>query len=171
VRAASSANATRVGSSLWLAGIGLLALVAGAAIYVVDRVPGHAVLIPFNVAAPAHVWFGVLGQWLPSFLHPFAFSLFSAAAAPRVTPRVTLVACAAWWAVNVVFELAQHPMIRAALFGLLPQPDAPPVPLSLLVNYLRRGTFDIGDLIAITLGALAAAAVLTLARIRGNHAN
>src|SRR5882724_8375788 len=63
-----------------LAAIGSAALAVGILVYLADRTASRAVLIPDIALFTGHHPFGVLGQWLPSFLHPFAFSLFTAAA-------------------------------------------------------------------------------------------
>ena len=87
-----------------LAALACLALAMGVLVYLADREPSHAALIPsVQVLAASHL-FGTLGQWLPSFVHPFAFSLLAAAALPpRMARRYG--ACAAWCAVNVLFEI------------------------------------------------------------------
>ena len=103
---------------------GATAFALGAAVYLTDRAAHDAAI------------FGVLGQWLPSFVHPLAFSLFTAAAGNYRRPYC---ACVAWWAVNVLFEFAQHPRVA-----------------------LMRGTFDAGDLVAVTLGAIVAACLLRM---------
>ena len=116
------------------------ALATGVFVYVADRVSAPPALIAPFVLGSVGPLFGAAGQWLPSFVHPFAFALLTAAARPR-DASPAYVACLAWWAVNVIFESGQHPK-----FGFL------------------RGTFDVGDLLAATLGALAAAAVIRLVR-------
>lgn len=113
----------------------------------------------------------MLGQWLPSFVHPFAFSLLTAAAGPA-SPRPVYGACALWWSVNVAFEAGQHPRVGASLAELLGTAfgDAPPA--SWLSGYLLHGVFDVGDIAAATLGALAAAGVLRLFhRVEAPHAH
>ncbi len=139
--------------------IGGAALAIGALVYLTDR--GMAPLAPAIGALAGGMVFGALGQWLPSFVHPFAFSLFSAAALPwRAAPRYGV--CVAWWALNVAFEAGQHPWARAPLAELL-QGGLGRVPLTRpLADYFARGTFDVGDLLAATAGAAAAAAALYL---------
>jgi len=142
---------------------GCLTLAFGLLVYLLDRPPSQAVLIPSIAALAGTRLFGVVGQWLPSFVHPLAFSLFTAAALPsRATPPYG--ACASWCAVNVAFEIGQHRQISGRLaaalhdcFGESPRARA-------LANYFVHGTFDIGDIVAAVLGALAAAAVLRLAQ-------
>lgn len=122
-------------------------LATGVLIYVADRASAPPALIAPFAFGERNAFFGVAGQWLPSFLHPFAFALLTAAARPRDAPPA-YDACFAWWAVNVFFEAAQHPHLR-----------------------FLQGTFDGGDITAATLGALAAAAMIRLAhRLEGHHA-
>jgi len=94
------------------------------------------------------------GRSLPTLLHTFTFSLFTAVALRR-GGRGGYAACIAWCAVNVVFEVGQHQHwsahLAALMHGGLRQQ---------LVNCLLRGTFDVGEMIAAVAGALLAAAVL-----------
>lgn len=140
---------------------GCLAVALGLLVYAADRPAGHALLIPAFPAFMAGRLFGTLGQWLPSFVHPFAFSLFTAAAlSSRATPWYE--ACIAWCAVNVAFEVGQHPQISARLATVIDDVLGQSPPARALANYFVHGTFDIGDIVAAVLGALAAAAVLRL---------
>ena len=150
---------TRSPATAILIASAILALALGVMVYLSDRPPSHAALIPAMLALGTGSLFGALGNWLPSFVHPFAFSLISS------TLRATAAApaygtCAAWWSVNIVFEVGQHPVLRPFVVermqatlgdGWLTRPVS---------NYLQRGTFDVGDLIAATLGALTAALLL-----------
>ncbi len=142
-----------------LVAIGCFALAVGMLVYMTDRDAARAMLFPSIASLDTGPVFGALGPCLPSFVHPFAFSLLAAALrAPGSGPGYG--ACAAWWAVNVAFEVGQVPRVAsqiadglqgAGIEGPLTRP---------LTDYLLRGSFDVGDLIAATLGALAAAAVL-----------
>ena len=131
-----------------LVAVACSALATGLLIYVADRASAPPALVFPFVLREGGPFFGLAGQWLPSFLHPFAFALLTAAARPRdAAPAYG--SCVAWWAVNVLLEAGQHPRLR-----------------------LLQGTFDVGDIAAATLGALAAAAVLALAHGReGQHEN
>ena len=151
------------------AAIGCLALALGLLVYLADRDARHAVLIPAVAALAGSSLFGVLGQWLPSFVHPFAFSLFTAATSPsRASAGYS--ACVAWWAVNVVFELAEYPGINRAVAQAAEGVLGRSWPARLLSNYVLRGTFDVGDLIAATAGAVTAATVLYLVhRLEVDH--
>jgi hypothetical protein len=133
----------------------------GALVYLTDRGGLHPILLPtIEVLGSGNV-FGVLGQWLPSFVHPFSFSLFTVAALPaRLVPPYG--ACAAWCAVNIAFEAGQHPQLSLhladAVYGTFGRTSL----TWPLANYFLHGTFDVGDIVAAILGALAAAGVLHL---------
>jgi len=155
-----------VGSSQWLApvilaAVGSLGLALGVLVYATDRDNAHAMLFPAFATLATGPVFGVVGPWLPSFVHPFAFSLLTAAAVHR-SASPAYAACAAWWAVNMVFEFAQHPQLSGrfvesvkGLFGQTWLSRA-------LANYSLRGSFHVDDLVAATAGVLVAAGVLAL---------
>ena len=158
------------GRSASLAAIGGVAIAVGLLVYLADREPSRAALIPTVALLTGSNVFGRLGGWLPSFVHTFAFSLFTAAALPeRAAPRYG--ACVVWFAVNVAFEIGQHPLVSMRLAEALQgslggMPFARP-----LAGYFVHGTFDPGDIIAALLGALAAGVVLLLhPRQKDNHA-
>lgn len=140
---------------------GLLALALGALVYLADRDPARVMALPAFAALAAGPLFGTVGGWLPSLVHPFAFSLFSAAAWPGVR-RPAYGACAFWWAVDIAFEAVQQPHWRTSLALALPSGPDGFAPLDWMVRYARQGRFDPADLLAITAGALAAAGVLRL---------
>jgi len=146
--------------------LGCLAMAGGLLVYWMQRDLRHAALIPAVAPLAGHAAFGALGQWLPSFVHPLAFSLFTAALLP---PRAGLAygICAAWAGVNVAFEIGQHPQISAHLAGALAALPGPSVVTQALANYFVRGTFDAYDLAAAILGALLAAWVLC--HVRHEH--
>lgn len=145
--------------------VALAAFALGLVIYLFDRDPARSSLIPAVAAMADTPLFGAAANWLPSFLHPFAFSLFTAAAcAPRSRPRYEV--CAVWWSVNIVFEIAQAPSISQAFAEGADQFFGPMWVTRTLSNYLLTGTFDHADVLAATAGALAAGAVLHLMRPR-----
>jgi hypothetical protein len=143
---------------------GCAALAIGILVYLADRAASHAVLIPGIPAFSDRKLFGTLGQWLPSLVHPLAFSLFTAALlAPR--PRWVFGACGFWFTVNAVFEVGQHPQVRQPLATVLQQSFGQGPVASGFQNYFLRGTFDVGDLLAAALGAAVAAGVLHKLRV------
>jgi apolipoprotein N-acyltransferase len=146
-----------------LALIAALALALGIIVYVTDRDTSRAMLIPSIATFAGSKVFGALGQWLPSFLHTFAFSLFTAAVlAPRSVARYG--ACIAWGAINVGFEVGQHPLVSARLGDALRDRLVGWPLVEPLNRYFVRGTFDWGDIAAALFGASVAGAVLHFTR-------
>lgn len=142
-----------------LAALAGFALAVAMLVYMTDRDPAAALLFPALATLHGGPVFGSAGAWLPSFVHPFAFSLLTAAALPAQLGS-RLAACAAWGAVDVGFEVGQHPDVGARLADWM-QPDGSAFPLTrALSNYFVRGTFDGADIVAALLGAAAAAGVL-----------
>jgi hypothetical protein len=139
--------------------IGCFALLLGAVAYLTDRAATHALLVPPFAMLPGTRVFGGVSQWLPSFVHPFAFSLFTASALPP-SARNRALACVAWLAIDVAFEIGQHPQFGRRLASALEDALGSGPVAQALANYFRRGTFDVGDIVAAVLGTLAAAAVL-----------
>jgi hypothetical protein len=147
------------GRSLVLTCSGGAALWLGLLVYLVDRSPSHALLIPDLGVSGGPLVFGALGQWLPSAMHALAFSLFTAAVLkPGCATRVG--ACTFWGLVNAAFELGQHPAFSARWAAELQGGAGDGLITRSILNYLLRGTFDPGDLCAALLGALAAGALL-----------
>ena len=137
------------------------ALGLGLLFYLSDRPAGSAMLLPHAATLGHGPLFGAVGAWLPSFLHPFAFGLLSAAASRRrATPAYGAVA--AWWAVDLSFELGQLPQLSAPLSQALQSGFGPLAPAQALSRYLVNGRFDAADVLALSAGALAAAGVLRL---------
>jgi hypothetical protein len=150
------------------AAAGGLALVLGGLIYALDRGGGsaaHLAGLAGMAGATAAPWFGSVGGWLPSLLHPFAFSLFTAALRAPGAPPATL-ACAAWGLVNVVFELGQHPRVGPVLAAYLESGLGAAGGARALADYFVRGRFDPADLAAAVAGAGAAAIWLRVASPR-----
>jgi hypothetical protein len=139
--------------------VGCLALAAGTLVYLTDRDPTRAALIPAIPALAGLGLFGGAGVWLPSFAHPFAFSLFTAALQPA-SRSPAYWACALWWAINVAFEIGQAPSVSAEVADMLPRFLGQTWLATTLSDYLLRGTCAVSDLVAATAGAATAAAVL-----------
>lgn len=156
--------------ALLLVVLGGLALVPGLLVYVADRDPSHALLMPAAAALAGGAWFGPVGPWLPSLVHPLAFSLFTAAALPPRSPW-RYRACAMWAAVNVAFELGQQAQLSARLADGLLAGLGDTVPSRMLANYFVRGTFSVADIAASLAGALAAAVVLRRIQANTEHAH
>jgi hypothetical protein len=139
--------------------VGCASLSAGLLVYLADRVASHAALIPSIAALGGRNLFGALGQWLPSFVHPLAFSLFTAAVLkPGVA--VCCAACTFWAVVNVAFEVGQHPALAGAWTAALHGGVGESAIARATLYYFLQGTFDPYDVCAATLGSLAAGALL-----------
>jgi len=148
-----------------LVAVGAFALAIGVVVYLTDRRGPLATLASALGASTGHHLFGDLGQWLPSFVHPFAFSLFTAAVLPRRSAW-QYAGCVGWGAVNIAFEVGQHPRFSAAWAGALQTAFGSSPWVQRVANYFTLGTFDGSDIVAAILGSLAAAAVLWLGRPR-----
>lgn len=152
-----------------LTAMGCIALLVGLLVYVIDRDACKA--LPFPAAgcpAGLHV-FGAMGQWLPSFVHPFAFILFTAAALP-MSGRPRYLACLTWFSINVLFEVGQYPRFSESLARAIQDTFGANVLTRPFATFFIRGTFDGGDILAAALGSLAAAGVLCVAQRRmENH--
>lgn len=140
----------------------MVALVLGLLLHVTQRDAAYSLLVPRVDALTGLPELGAVAGWLPSFIHPFAFSLLSAALLPAPA-SARYGACIAWCAVNIAFEVGQHPRISPSLAENLDSalgktPLGPPA--QALADCALRGTFDTGDIVAAMLGALAAAMVL-----------
>ena len=170
-RATAAALAAPGKRAAILASVGAVAMALGLLVYLADRDLSRSALIPAAAALSAGPLIGTLGQWLPSFVHPFAFSLFTAAAA-RAGTQPAYRACAGWWIVNVAFEAGQHPRASAPLASFVEALFGQGRVARGLSGYFVHGTFDLGDIVAATSGALAAAGVLfAVHRIGGGNAN
>lgn len=148
----------------WLSGVALIALGSGVLIYLTDRSATHALLIP-AVGQLANVQLvGAAGEWLPSLLHVFAFSLLTASVLP-IGGVGTFHPCLIWWSIDCVFEFAQLPIVAKEINSAL---GVNLLSRSLAACFLH-GTFDLADLLAATAGALAAAAVIAIVGSQGDQ--
>jgi hypothetical protein len=139
-----------------------LALCVGLLVYLADRRPGDTLLLPRFATLGTGPLFGAIASWLPSFVHPFAFSLLSAAVPrrPATSVHAAYRICAFWWAVNLVFEIGQHPRASASIAEALQASLGRNGVTAVISRFFLRGRFDWGDIAALSAGALAAAAVL-----------
>jgi hypothetical protein len=139
---------------------GVLFLLIGTAEYVFGRPRGSVyfleklgALIP--VSSREYHLFGPFGGWAPDFFHALGFALISMAFFKGRSSRVAL--CILWFAIEAAFkialksgkELASH---VPSWFGRIPI-------LENTASYLRKGVFDIFDLVAFALGCLVAFAL------------
>lgn len=128
-----------------------LLLLAGIAVYALDR-GGAAYFLsgwPAEPAAPGV--FGPLGDHLPTFFHPLVFILITAAVL-RPWPRALPAICTAWFAIECLFELGQMAPLDSRIAAAVPPWfDSVPV-LQNTADYFIRGTFDPLDILSIGVG-------------------
>ena len=125
------------GADLFMASIAVLAM--GALVYSLERPADSVLFLPAALSLHDGQTYlpPLLGGPLPSFLHSLAFSLMTAAMLGP-GPRNAALACAAWAAINTLFEFSQYPLFAN------------------LTGVGMAGIFDPLDLMAALLGALAA---------------
>ncbi|MBL8326978.1 MAG: hypothetical protein JNJ89_18665 [Rubrivivax sp.] len=140
--------------------LALVVLSAGVLVYLLDRPPGSAWLVPsaWQLGVSGQ-WFGPLGQWLPSLAHAFAFSVLTALCLPRRHGMI-VGACAAWAAIDTLAELGQHPSVSHALAEMLARALGQGTLVVQTGRYFTQGVFDLGDVVSGLAGALAAYGVL-----------
>ena len=127
-----------------LLGVAVASLVLGVYVYLVERPVGSSYLSSwFSLSLPSQL--GKLAFNLPSFTHALTFSLFLILLMQR---RVVLY-CLLWFGLEVSFEFAQHPALAKLILPVLPEHSA-------LANFMRYGTFDGFDILAVCLGCFGA---------------
>ncbi|MEW6078772.1 MAG: hypothetical protein AB1724_13230 [Thermodesulfobacteriota bacterium] len=142
--------------------LGLLSLMIGTLVYLVDRPPDQTFFLQvlpvsislYRVYPPL---FGPLGDVLPDFLHVVAFILLTAGilnCGRRWYPLV----CLFWLAVDGGFELGQKYSVQAA--GLVPDWFDGVFLLEKTRDYFMHGVYSNHDMIAIVIGAVVAYLIL-----------
>ena len=152
--------------------IGLVVLVLGALVYLVDRAPDQTyfvseskVDISLHDTLPS--LFGRFGASLPTFTHVFAFILITAGLI-NCRKKGYLIITLCWFMIDSVFEFGQKFSETAvkwvpSWFSGIPF-------LENTENYFRSGTFDWIDIATIFLGSLSAYFVLLMtADIKKGH--
>ena len=139
-----------------LVSVAVVALLIGVTVYLIDRSPGSVYFVPdwLSMSDSFNRIFGVIGNYLPTFVHPYAFILLTTVLV-KPTGQNILISCVAWFTVDSLFECAQKKSVAQWLVSFTPTFDGVPV-LENTRNYFLRGTFDVFDLISITLGTIAA---------------
>ena len=132
-----------------------LLLVVGVIVYAVDR--GGAAYFLFGWTAGHGIagFFGPIGDHLPTFVHPLAMILLTAAVLrpwPQLLPAIAL----GWFTVECCFELGQLPPLDAHIAATLPAWFGGVPVLEASADYFLHGTCDPLDVLSIGLGAAAA---------------
>jgi hypothetical protein len=144
--------------------IGALALSIGCLVYLVDRAPlqtyfvySAGVNISLHNILPD--LFGPLSNFLPSFIHVFAFALITAGLV-SCGKRGWLIICFGWFLINSAFEFGQKFNVWTS--KLIPSSFQSIPILENTKGFFLRGTFDVYDLVAMAIGAVAAYVVLSV---------
>lgn len=145
----------------------LFMLAAGAGVYLFDRPPGSAYLLPlsWSLHAGGETFFGAIGGSLPSLVHAFSFSILSSLALPRRIGWSAL-ACGGWGLLETLLEVGQHARL-APLFASAIGDRFQQIPvLDHLGRYFTNGVFDSTDVMLGICGAVLAFIVICLSRFR-----
>jgi hypothetical protein len=145
---------TRYGGLLAIA---MMALGLGVMVYAFDRQAQHVYFLPAWLSAyNAHGGlFSLLGNYLPTFIHVYAFILLTAVVAGLSEIRI-LSASFFWFIIDSLFEVAQTDPIAQWLAMHVPGWFSGIPFLENTSAYFLYGTFDVLDLLSIALGTLAA---------------
>ena len=145
--------------------IAIAALAVGLLVYLFDRRPEHVYFLShgFALAHALYSLFGVVGNYLPTFVHVYAFILLTVAVAGSTQARLIGI-CAAWFVIAALFECAQLPAIAGSIAVALPAWFARVPILDNTAAYFLDGTFDVLDLLSIVLGTAAAYFTVALTR-------
>lgn len=150
-----------------LATIAALSLLCGLAAYWVGRPAGSVYALARLPAFPSVGDCGscrVLANYLPDFVHPYAFILLTVAGVAWSGRRSTGMICIGWAAVDILFEVGQHPGISASVAAAIPRWfDRVPV-LDSARGFFVAGRFDWRDVLAIALGSTLAWVTVAVAR-------
>ena len=141
---------------------GIFLLLLGSLVYVIDRSPDQVYFTRFfgihlKLFNTDTRLLGSVGMRLPAFFHVLSFSLITGSFFRSGKGRY-LVICMFWLLVNTCFELGQKYKTLAVkltpdFFEYIPF-------LENTRAYFQKGTFDVYDLAAFFLGALAAYGLL-----------
>jgi hypothetical protein len=133
------------------------ALCVGVLVYLLDRQADFVYFLPASLSLHNQTGsvFGTIGDYLPTFIHVYAFILLTAVVA--VPSLINLIpVCVAWFTIDSLFEVAQlHPIAQwvgahtPAWFNGIPF-------IENTADYFLMGTFDVFDLISIAAGTLTA---------------
>ena len=145
--------------------IACVSLCVGYALYFVGRSGPPIYAIPENLEqliVPLPLLSQISGQ-LPSFFHTFAFILFLVVVLNPSRAGLFLV-CLGWMAIELFFEIGQHPFFAHYLIEWVPAWFADVPFLEATDSYFLTGTFDPVDVLFIFFGT--AAALLTLYKVQ-----
>jgi hypothetical protein len=132
-----------------------LLLAIGTLVYAFDRNSAVYFLPAWLAHDTGLSLFGPLGDHLPTFIHPLAFILITAAVL-RPWPRLLPAICVTWFFVECTFELAQLDPLAWYIAAIVPSSFEAVPWLAAIPNYFLRGTFDLLDIYSIAAGTFTA---------------
>jgi hypothetical protein len=142
--------------------IGLVFLLIGSLVYLVDRPPGSTYFVyryipTLSLHNILSNIFGSLGGSLPDFVHVFSFILITAGVITCGKRGYLFISCC-WLLIDCAFKLGQkYPLL---VLKLVPDWFSRVPILEATKGYFCNGTWDINDIIAMFLGAMLAYFVL-----------
>lgn len=143
------------------------AIILGLCIYLFDRNPETVYFISnrFSLDRETGPFFGALGNYLPAFLHVYAFILLTVVVFAQ-SHRQILIICAGWLTIDSFFEVGQINFLAESIASHTSGWFAGVPFLENTANYFLMGTFDILDLLSIAAGTLAAYITINLSKER-----
>jgi hypothetical protein len=133
------------------------ALGVGVLVYVFDRQAEFVYFLPdwLSLHTQAGSIFGSIGDYLPTFIHVYAFILLTViVAVPAITKLIPV--CLAWFTLDTLFEVAQIDAIARWIAMHTPSWFNGIPFLENTADYFLMGTFHAYDLASIAMGTLAA---------------
>lgn len=139
------------------------ALAVGVLVYVLDRRPEFVYFLPewLSLNSSPVVYFGSIGNYLPTFVHVYAFILLTVIVAIPAGIKLISV-CLTWFTLESLFEVAQIDVIAQWIARHTPDWVSFIPFLENTSNYFLMGTFDPLDLLSIVAGTLIAYLTITL---------
>lgn len=137
--------------------IAIGALCVGVLVYIFDRQSEVVYFLPDWLSLEIHIGglFGSIGNYLPTFIHVYAFILLTVVVAvPSITKLIPV--CIAWFTLDTLFEVAQLNTVAHWIGNHIPSWFSGIPFLENTADYFLMGTFDVFDLISIVTGTLAA---------------
>lgn len=132
------------------AGIGVAAIIVGAALYILERPLGLSE--DGALVENGGVFLSFLGRVIPDVVHPFGFAMLTGALLKPSSIRYGLV-CLAWALIDLSMEVGAAPPILAWLETTL-EPYKAGVPLiEPVLSYFRGSIFSMVNVLAVLFGA------------------
>jgi hypothetical protein len=143
--------------------IGVLAIFIGILLYVFDRPPKEVYFVPDSnsLYQGEGAVFGVIGNYLPTFLHVLAFCLVTAGVLGSKRLEALWV-CIVWALIDTLLELGQHPDISAIIARAIPDWFSSIPLLDNIASYFINGHYDTIDIASILVGASCAFGIICL---------